>query len=454
MAPADRRCEDDDLRLGQSLCFAWKKWKMAFSVAGFSTRLEARARCISSFGCEARLVEGLWEFWVRVLPFPCDFRHFIAEFEWFLDSGLRISPTVLGYYVKTPEELVIMSPLIDGLPDEIAIQCLARVPFYFHPQLQLVCHSWRTVLRSPRIIKTRCEVGASEELLCALAYDPENIWQLYDPLLDRWITLPVMPSEIRHLARFGAASVGGKLFVIGGGSDRVDPLTGDHDRIFASNEVWSYDPLRFEWAQRSPMLVPRAMFACCALDGKIVVAGGFTNCRETITKAEIYDPQLDKWEPLPDLRHSHTSACSGVIIGGKMHVLHKGLSTIQILDYGGKKWDVADYGWLQGPMAVVRGELYVLSNGCISKQYGDNLTDRVVSYASDFQSRISFGMIGVGDEIFIIGGVIGPGPRNQFIKQLSDADALNVRVEKPAWRRVSPMTHCCGSILGSAVLRI
>ncbi|XP_042387043.1 F-box/kelch-repeat protein SKIP30-like [Zingiber officinale] len=347
-----------------------------------------------------------------------------------------------------------MSPLIDGLPDEIAIQCLARVPFYFHPQLQLVCHSWRTVLRSPRIIKTRCEVGASEELLCALAYDPENIWQLYDPLLDRWITLPVMPSEIRHLARFGAASVGGKLFVIGGGSDRVDPLTGDHDRIFASNEVWSYDPLRFEWAQRSPMLVPRAMFACCALDGKIVVAGGFTNCRETITKAEIYDPQLDKWEPLPDLRHSHTSACSGVIIGGKMHVLHKGLSTIQILDYGGKKWDVADYGWLQGPMAVVRGELYVLSNGCISKQYGDNLTDRVVSYASDFQSRISFGMIGVGDEIFIIGGVIGPGPRNQFIKQLSDADALNVRVEKPAWRRVSPMTHCCGSILGSAVLRI
>ncbi|KAG6498052.1 hypothetical protein ZIOFF_045960 [Zingiber officinale] len=54
MAPADRRCGDDDLRLGQSLCFAWKKSKMAFSVAGFSTRLEARARCLSSFGREVR----------------------------------------------------------------------------------------------------------------------------------------------------------------------------------------------------------------------------------------------------------------------------------------------------------------------------------------------------------------------------------------------------------------
>ncbi|XP_042424309.1 F-box/kelch-repeat protein SKIP30-like [Zingiber officinale] len=347
-----------------------------------------------------------------------------------------------------------MSPLIDGLPDEVAIQCLARVPFFFHPQLQLVCRSWRAALRSPDIFTTRQEVGVSEELLCALAFEPENIWQLYDPLQDHWITLPVMPSEIRHLARFGSASVGGKLFVIGGGSDRVDPLTGDHDRIFASNEVWSYDPLRFEWTQRSPMLVCRAMFACCALDGKIVVAGGFTNCRETITNAEIYDPQLDKWEPLPHLHHSHSSACSGVVTGGKMHVLHKGLSTVQILDFGRKEWDVADYGWLQGPMAVVRGELFVLSNGCISKQCAKNLPERVVSYASEFHSRIGFGMMGVGNEIYIIGGVIGPGPRNQCIKQLSDAGALNIRAERLAWRRVSPMSHCCGSILGCAVLRI
>lgn len=347
-----------------------------------------------------------------------------------------------------------MSPLIDGLPDEVAIQCLARVPFYFHPQLQLVCRSWRAVLRSPDIFKTHCEVGALEELLCVLAFEPENIWQLYDPLQDRWITLPIMPSEIRHLARFGVASVGGKLFVIGGGSDRVDPLTGDHDRIFASNEVWSYDPFRCEWEQRAPMLVRRAMFACCALDGKIVVAGGFTNCRESIANAEIYDPQLDTWEPLPNLQHSHSSACSGVVIGGKMHVLHKGLSTVQILEDGGKQWDVKDYGWLQGPMAVVHGEPYVLSNGCISKQCGQNLPDRVVSYVSDFQSRIGFGMIGVGDEIYMIGGVIGPGPRNQCIKQLSDVDALNVRSERPTWRPLSPMTHCCGSILGCAVLRI
>nr|AAK13101.1 Putative protein [Oryza sativa Japonica Group] len=276
---------------------------------------------------------------------------------------------------------------------------------------------------------------------------------LYDPLRDKWITLPVMPSQIRNIARFGVASVAGKLYVIGGGSDRVDPLTGDHDRIFASNEVWSYDPLCRLWVQRAPMLVARAMFACCALDGNIIVAGGFTNCRKSISKAEIYNPEADTWEPLPDLRQAHSSACSGLVIKGKMHVLHKGLPTVQILE-DGNAWAVEDYSWLQGPMAMVRGELYVLSNSCIMKQRGVNFPDKMVSCASEFQSRIGFGMIGLGDNIYLVGGVIGPGPRNQCIKPLSDVDILNVTSERPTWLPGSPMTHCRGSISGCALLRI
>jgi len=346
------------------------------------------------------------------------------------------------------------STLLDGLPNEVARHCLARVPFLYHPMLQLVCRSWKASVRSGELLKIRNQIGATEELLCVLAFEPENMWQLYDPLRDKWITLPVMPSQIRNIARFGVASVTGKLYVIGGGSDRVDPLTGDHDRIFASNEVWSYDPLHRVWSQRAPMLVARAMFACCALDGKIIVAGGLTNCRKSISKAEIYDPEADTWEPLPDLRQAHSSACSGLVIKGKMHVLHKGLSTVQILEDGGSQWAVEDFSWLQGPMAMVGGELYVLSNSCIMKQRGENFPYKMVSCASEFQSRIGFGMIGLGDSIYLVGGVIGPGPRNQCIKPLSDVDILNVTSERPTWRPGSPMTHCRGSICGCALLRI
>jgi len=347
----------------------------------------------------------------------------------------------------------VMCGLIEGLPDAVALRCLARVPFCCHRQLQLVCHSWKAALRSPELFKARCEVGATDELLCVLAFEPENVWQLYDPLSNLWMTLPVMPSEIRHLARFGVASVGGKLFVLGGGSDRVDPLTGDHDGIFATNEVWSYDPLCREWARRANMLVPRAMFACCAMDGRIVVAGGFTSFRKSISKAEIYDPEADTWSPLPDLCQTHTSACFGLVIRGKMHVVHKGLSMVQILQDGGRGWTVEDYGWLQGPMAVIRGEPYVLNGGFILKQQKESAMDKVVLPTSEFKRRIGFGMIGLDDEIYVIGGVLSPGATNQSIKQLRDVDVLRVGT-RPGWRLATPMTKCHGSILGCALLKI
>lgn len=354
----------------------------------------------------------------------------------------------------------IMSGLIEGLPDAVALHCLARVPFYYHRNLRLVCRSWRAALRSsPELFTARRESGASEELLCVLAFDPENVWQLYDPCRDHWLTLPVMPSQIRHLARFGVASVSGKLFVLGGGSDRVDPLTGDHDGIFATSEVWCYDPFEREWSRRANMLVPRAMFACCSSDGKIIVAGGFTSFRKSISKAEIYDPDTDTWRSLPDLRQTHTSACCGVVIDGKIHVLHKGLSAVQILE-DGRQWRVEDFGWLQGPMAVVGEEIYVLNGGFILKQHRERsrrenaLLDKFVSSAPEFKSRIGFGMIGLGDDLYVIGGVIGPGPTNQSIKQLRDVDVLSVSSKWPIWRQASPMTRCSGSILGCALLKI
>lgn len=347
-----------------------------------------------------------------------------------------------------------MSELIDGLPHAVALQCLARVPFYSHPNMQLVCRSWRAAVRSSELFKTRNELGASEELLCVCTYDPENLWQLYDPLKDMWLTLPILPSEIRHLAKFGVVSTGGKLFVLGGGSDAVDPGTGDHYGIFATDEVWCYDPVLRRWTQRTSMLVPRAMFACCVLDGKIVVAGGFTNCRKSISKAEIYDPDKDVWTAIPDLHLTHNSACSGMVIGGKVHVLHKGLSTVQVLENSMLQWAVVDYGWLQGPTAFVRGEPYVLSHGIIFKQEKEPRPKRVVASASEFQSRIGFAMIGIGDELYMIGGVIGPGRWNLDIKPLSDVDVLTVMSDRPSWRQVAPMTQCQGTILGCTVLKI
>lgn len=345
-----------------------------------------------------------------------------------------------------------MSGLLEGIPDAVALRCLAHVPLHLHPTLELVSRSWRAAIRSHELFKVRIEVGSSEHLLCVCAFDPENIWQLYSPNCDRWLTLPLLPSRIRHLAHFGAVTTGGKLFVLGGGSDAVDPLTGDHHGTFATDEVWSYDFLQRRWTPRASMLVPRAMFACCVLDRKIVVAGGFTTCRKSISGAEMYDPDNDLWTSIPDLHRTHNSACSGLVVNGKVHVLHKGLSTVQVLESVKLGWAVKDYGWPQGPMAVVQDVLYVMSHGLVFKQEGD--TWKMVASASEFKRRIGMAMTSLSEEVLLVGGVIGPDRLNWDIKPLSDVDVLTVGSERPAWRRVAPMTRCRGTILGCTQLTI
>ncbi|KAI5417646.1 hypothetical protein KIW84_042310 [Lathyrus oleraceus] len=66
-------------------------------------------------------------------------------------------------------------------------------------------------------------------------------------------------SKIRYLAHFGVVSVSEKLFVIGGGSDVVDPSTSDHNDCFATDEVWSYDPMIQQWSPQASRLVPCSM---------------------------------------------------------------------------------------------------------------------------------------------------------------------------------------------------
>ncbi|KAL8232858.1 hypothetical protein R6Q57_002636 [Mikania cordata] len=343
-----------------------------------------------------------------------------------------------------------MSVLIEGLPDAIAIRCLARVPYYLFPKLEIVSRSWREAMHSTELYKAREEVKSNENLLCVCAFDPENVWQLYDPIWDRWITLPILPSKVRNLAQFGVVSTKSKLFVLGGGSDAVDPLTGDQDGSFATNEVWAYDPVIRQWEQRAPMIVPRAMFACCVVNGKIVVAGGFTTCRKSISKAEIYDPETDVWVSIPDLHHTHNSACTGLVIGGELHVVHKGLTTVQVLINNG--WRVQEHSWVQGPLTVVNNSLYVMSHGVIYKQ--DRDSRKVVISASEFKRRIGFAMIGFRDDIYVIGGVIGPEEWNSDIKKMSDVNVLTLGNEKPVWQQAASMSRCRGTILGCTELRI
>ncbi|KAL9227520.1 hypothetical protein vseg_003201 [Gypsophila vaccaria] len=345
-----------------------------------------------------------------------------------------------------------MSALIEGLPDAVALRCLAFVPYYLHLKLELVSRTWRAAIRSRELFKAREEVGYTEEFLCVCAFEPDNLWQLYDPLHDVWITIPVLPSKIRHLANFGAVSTGGKLFVLGGRSEAVDALTGDFDGSFATDEVWSYDPILRKWSQRVPMSLPRAVFACSVLNGKIIVASGFRSYPKSTAKAEVYDPENNTWDSIPDLPYNYISPCSGVVIDSKMHVVHRGISTVQVLENPSDGWMVKDCSWLQDPITVVEGVPYVMTGGLLYRQETEK-RELVVS-ADEVVKRIGYKMIGLRGEIYVVGGVLGPNRSNPGINPTSDVDVLTVGSDHPVWHRATPMSRCRGTILGCTTLRI
>ena len=79
--------------------------------------------------------------------------------------------------------------------------------------------------------------------------------EMYDPAIDRWISLEPLPTNRSGLA---AASVNDSIYVFGGEST---------EKTFDNNE--RYDPKSQIWTLESPMLTPRHGLAAVAIDEKI-----------------------------------------------------------------------------------------------------------------------------------------------------------------------------------------
>ncbi|KAL4200240.1 hypothetical protein AMTRI_Chr03g55370 [Amborella trichopoda] len=346
--------------------------------------------------------------------------------------------------------------LIEGLPDAITLECLARLPYSLYRSLCLVSRSWRDAIQSQYLFKARINANSTEDLLCVSAFQPENLWQLYDPSTDVWMTLPPHPSTIKQLKRFGTACIGGNLFIIGGGSDGVDPNTGDRDGTLATNEVWSYDPVRCHWSPCAPMLAARTMFACCSFKGRIVVAGGLNNRHKAMTSAEAYDPELDIWVPIPNLCQAHNLGCSGLVVSGKVHVMHKGTPSMEVWDGGEHGWEIANCGWPEWPAVVAGEKVYFVSHGRV-EEWGDGgrAPMKVVGQGPEPRGG-GFGVGFIRGKLFVVGGwnISGMRRSNMNIELLADVDMLDLGEEELAWRRVAPMTRCRGTVVGCTSLRI
>lgn len=176
-----------------------------------------------------------------------------------------------------------------------------------------------------------------------------------DPAKGEWATLPPLPAPRHHSM---AATVGDRLFVIGGYSESgFDPVS----------DVWEL--VDDVWVGRSPLPTALAAGGAVTVDEHVYVVGGAPDAR-----SYRYDVNEDLWYDMPATssprEHLAVTAVSGQIwaLGGRWGpVMH---DSVEI-------FDVDSGTWVEGPPMM--------------------------------EARSGFGAVAIGDHLYVAGGeVFGP----------------------------------------------
>lgn len=188
-------------------------------------------------------------------------------------------------------------PIIPGLPDDLALLCLAKVSHGYHGLLESVSKSWRDMIRSPDYAHYRAKHGCCGDWLFVLTEQSNNQWVAFDPEADRWHPLPKVSGDCSVGQHFGfsCVCVYNRLLVIGGSYAPLDSSVLIQRPLITDN-VLQFDPFKKQWTSVARMRTPRSHFACSVISGKVYVAGGRNlSCTKGLALAEVYDPLTDKY---------------------------------------------------------------------------------------------------------------------------------------------------------------
>ena len=169
-----------------------------------------------------------------------------------------------------------------------------------------------------------------------------DLVEAYDIAADSWSQLEPLPVDLDHA---GAASVGGKIYVIGGFLNFGQGIL--------SSATYEYDPVGNTWTARTPMPLARASAATVELDGLIYVLGG-VGPQPTVPL--VYDPTGDSWlqlAPMSEEREHLTAAAVGdviYVVGGRQNVFQN-VATLEAYTPATDSWQ------LLTPMPTARGGL-------------------------------------------------------------------------------------------------
>ncbi|KAJ6832424.1 F-box/kelch-repeat protein [Iris pallida] len=265
------------------------------------------------------------------------------------------------------------APLIPGLPDDLAISCLIRVPRSYHQNLRLVSRRWNRLLSGNYFFSLRKRFGMLEEWVYVIRRDRDGkiSWHAFDPIHQLWQPLPPVPSEYSEALGFGCAVLSGcNLYLFGG----KDPIKGSSLR-----RVIFYSARTNKWHRAPDMQRKRHFFGACVINNCLYVAGGECEGMQRILKStEIYDPNKNRWTTVADMSTGMVPFI-GVIHEEKWFL--KGLDShrqvvSEVYDPKTNSWSIVNDGMVNGwrnPSIAMNGKLYASDcrDGCRLRVYDE-----------------------------------------------------------------------------------
>ncbi|KAJ4880131.1 putative F-box/kelch-repeat protein [Raphanus sativus] len=197
-------------------------------------------------------------------------------------------------------------PSLLSLPEEIIVNCLARISKSYYPKLSLVCKSFCSLLLSMELYVARLELGTHENVL-------HVCFQLPDKTRPSWFSLWLKPDQTltNNIGKKKKQNSSGNTLLVpipSSYSPRVPMFTCavgsdlyaiSKYNITPSSVMWVRNTSTYAWRQAPSMTVARANAIACVFDDKIYVMGGCV-ADESTCWAEVFDPKTQTWERLPD----------------------------------------------------------------------------------------------------------------------------------------------------------
>ncbi|KAL5539655.1 hypothetical protein UlMin_044341 [Ulmus minor] len=208
----------------------------------------------------------------------------------------------------------VETPILPGLPDDVAKHCLALVPRTNFPVMASVCKKWRCFIQTKEFLTVRKLAGVLEEwlyILIANAEGKESHWEVLDCTGQVNRLLPLMPGALKF--GFGVVVLNGKLLVLAGYS----LING---AAVASPDVYQYDSCLNSWSKLADLNVARYDFACAQVNGMVYVVGGYGRDGNSLPSAEVYNPETNSWSLISSLRRPRWG-CFACGLGGKLYVM-------------------------------------------------------------------------------------------------------------------------------------